>query len=61
MADDLVSPTLPSVRAGCASAHAVNRVVEARKLSTVDAAKVLGIMRVSALHHYKPAASQWNG
>jgi len=38
-------------------AHAINRVLEARKLSKVDAAKVLRITQptVSALHHYKLA------
>jgi predicted XRE-type DNA-binding protein len=36
-------------------AHAVNRVLEARKISKVDAASVRGITQptVSALHHYK--------
>jgi predicted XRE-type DNA-binding protein len=38
-------------------AHALNRVLEARKLSTADAAMVLGITqpRVSGLRHYKLA------
>jgi len=38
-------------------AHAVNRVIEGRKLSKVDAAKALGITqpRISALHNYRLA------
>lgn len=40
-----------------APGHALNQVLEARKLSQADAAKVLGITqpKVSALRHYKLA------
>jgi predicted XRE-type DNA-binding protein len=38
-------------------AHALNQVLKARKLSNVDAVKVLGVTqpKVSALRHYKLA------
>ncbi len=38
-------------------AYALNQVIEARKLSQADAAKVLGVTqpKVSALRHYKLA------
>ena len=45
------------VRLSCAWAYALNQVLEARKLSQADAAKVLGVTqpKVSALRHYKLA------
>ena len=49
-------PMPPSVRPS-ALAYALNQVLEARKLSQADAAKVLGVTqpKVSALRHYKLA------
>ena len=48
---------LPSVRPSCAWRMRLNQVLDARKLSQADAAKVLGVTqpKVSALRHYKLA------
>jgi predicted XRE-type DNA-binding protein len=54
---DLGFPDAPERRAKLRLAHALNQVLEDRKLSQVDAAKVLGLAqpKVSALRHYKLA------
>src|SRR4029450_8916517 len=54
---DLGFPDAPERQAKLRLAYALNQVLEERKLSQADAAKVLGITqtKVSALRHYKLA------
>jgi len=54
---DLGFPDAAERQAKLRLAYALNQVLEARKLSQADAAKVLGITqpKVSALRHYKLA------
>ena len=54
---DLGFPDAAERQAKLRLAYALNQVLEARKLSQADAAKVLGVTqpKVSALHHYKLA------
>ena len=55
--EDLGYPDATERQAKLRLAYALNQVLEARKLSQADAAKVLGITqpKVSALRHYKLA------
>jgi predicted XRE-type DNA-binding protein len=52
---DLGFPDAAERQAKLRLAYALNQVLEARKLSQADAAKVLGVTKVSALRHYKLA------
>ena len=54
---DLGFPDAAERQAKLRLAYALNQVLEARKLSQADAAKVLGITqpKISALRHYKLA------
>ena len=54
---DLGFPDPAERQAKLRLAHALNQVIEARKLSQADAVKRLGVMqpKVSALRHYKLA------
>jgi predicted XRE-type DNA-binding protein len=55
--EDLGYPDAAERRAKLRLAYVLNQVLEARKLSQADAAKVLGVTqpKVSALRHYKLA------
>ena len=59
---DLGFPDAAGRRAKLRLAYALNQVLESRKLSQADAAKVLGVTqpKVSALRQYKWRASQSN-
>ena len=54
---DLAFPDAPGRQAKLRLAYALNQVLDGRKLSQADAAKVLGVRqpKVSALRHYKLA------
>jgi predicted XRE-type DNA-binding protein len=54
---DLGFPDAAERQAKLRLGHALNQVIEARKLSQADAVKLLGVAQPkgSALRHYKPA------